>query len=100
MPTKIGNRMHLSLLLVLSFATSCQPVQASPTPTTEIAAFWSSVPYASDDPNVRLWEPDTPIEPEAERESLGADILGPQNIPLELESADLLAPPTTDHGDV
>ncbi|PSR75577.1 hypothetical protein PHLCEN_2v9057 [Hermanssonia centrifuga] len=57
-------------------------------------------PYASDDPNGRLWAPDAHIIPEAIRGPYGASILGPQNIPIALEEADLFAPPTTDHGNV
>ena len=34
------------------------------------------------------------------RDTLGASILGPQNIPIDQQNPDLLAPPTTDAGTV
>ncbi|KAF8068847.1 RmlC-like cupin domain-containing protein [Lyophyllum atratum] len=52
----------------------------------------------SGDSNDQLWHPESHVVPEPIRGKLGADILGPQNIELELQNADLLAPPTTDHG--
>ncbi|KAL6298649.1 oxalate decarboxylase [Sparassis latifolia] len=59
-----------------------------------------TVPYASDDPNTPLWGLDSDIVPQAIRSTLGASVLGPQNIPLELQNSALLAPPTTDQGSV
>ncbi|KAI0756102.1 oxalate decarboxylase [Daedaleopsis nitida] len=59
-----------------------------------------TVPFASDDPNSQLWNQTSNIDPEPIRESLGATILGPQNIPVALQNPDLLAPPTTDQGSV
>ena len=100
MSNKPACKMLPTVLLFLLFTASFWPVQGLPTPSAKDAAFWASVPYASDDPNARLWEPDTHSKPEPSRESLGADVIGPENIPLELENADLLAPPTTDHGDM
>jgi hypothetical protein len=59
------------------------------------------VPYASLNPNRVLWTPTKPVKhPEPERAGLGGTILGPQNVPLELQNADLLGAPTTDHGSV
>ncbi|KAG5339786.1 hypothetical protein C0989_003586 [Termitomyces sp. Mn162] len=52
------------------------------------------------DPNAQLWDPVSPVIPEPTRGKLGANILGPQNLDLEQQNADLLAPPTTDHGQV
>ncbi|KAL1664973.1 RmlC-like cupin domain-containing protein [Schizophyllum commune] len=59
-------------------------------------------PYASTDPNAPLWSPDDPnANPQPVRGDLGASpILGPTNRPLELQNPDLLAPPSTDVGDV
>lgn len=54
----------------------------------------------SSDPNRQLWNPSSHIIPEPQRGESGASILGPHNIPLELQNADSLAPPTTDHGEV
>ena len=72
-------------------ATSTSDAAAKPSPT---------VPYASDDPNYWLWNETTTTDPEPVRGSLGGSILGPQNIPLDKQNPDLLAPPTTDNGDV
>ncbi|KAF5309864.1 hypothetical protein D9619_010504 [Psilocybe cf. subviscida] len=59
------------------------------------------VPYASSDPNRVLWTPTKPVkQPKPERAGLGGTIQGPQNVPLELQNADLLGAPTTDHGSV
>ena len=58
------------------------------------------IEYTDSDPNYELWTPDSGTSPSPERGKLGASILGPQNVPLELQNADLLAPPTTDNGDV
>ncbi|KAF8154724.1 RmlC-like cupin domain-containing protein [Crassisporium funariophilum] len=58
------------------------------------------VPFTDSDPNEELWTPTSGIHPRPERGSLGASILGPQNIPIELQNADLLAPPTTDQGSI
>lgn len=74
--------------------------------TSSFAAPSSSLPgqldvvYTDSDPNDELWTPDSGSSPSAQRDQLGASILGPQNLPLELQNADLLAPPTTDHGEV
>ncbi|KAJ3822937.1 RmlC-like cupin domain-containing protein [Lentinula raphanica] len=65
---------------------------AGPTPT---------VPYASTTPNDILWGPDSPHSvPKPFRGKTGASVLGPDNIPIDLENADLFAPPSTDNGDV
>ncbi|KAI0332965.1 oxalate decarboxylase [Cubamyces sp. BRFM 1775] len=72
-------------------ATSTSDAAVKPSPT---------VPYASDDPNYWLWNETTTADPEAVRGSLGGSILGPQNVPLDKQNPDLLAPPTTDNGDV
>ncbi|KAG6919838.1 hypothetical protein DXG01_000343 [Tephrocybe rancida] len=50
------------------------------------------------DPNYQLWNSASTTYPEPVRGKLGASILGPHNIDLERQNADLLAPPTTDHG--
>ncbi|KAF8442158.1 RmlC-like cupin domain-containing protein [Boletus edulis BED1] len=68
--------------------------------TSAAASASPTVPYASDDPNAVLWTQDSNILPEPERGNLGGSILGPQNIPIELQNPDELAPPTTDYGDI
>ncbi|RPD75292.1 Bicupin, oxalate decarboxylase/oxidase [Lentinus tigrinus ALCF2SS1-7] len=66
---------------------------APPLPDTTVA-------LASDDPNDLLWQPDSDIIPTGQRGQLGANVIGPQNVPIDLQNADLLAPPTTDHGEI
>ncbi|KIM43551.1 hypothetical protein M413DRAFT_68938 [Hebeloma cylindrosporum] len=59
------------------------------------------VPYTDSNPNEILWTPSSPKRrPQPLRSGEGASLLGPENIPLELQNADLLAPPTTDNGQV
>lgn len=58
-------------------------------------------PYASTDPDASLWHPDDKdVDPQPVRGGLGAPTLGPTNKPLELQNPDILAPPSTDTGDV
>ncbi|KAG2064297.1 putative oxalate decarboxylase/oxidase [Suillus decipiens] len=87
------------ILSTLALLSSAVAVPASSAVTSAPAAT-PTVPYASDDPNYPLWNEDEDIIPEPIRGSLGASILGPQNIPLELQNPDILAPPTTDEGSV
>jgi hypothetical protein len=77
-------------------------VTAAPTPSGTSSALMGTptVPFASDDPNNPLWDPESAKIPEPIRGSLGATILGPKNIPVELQNSDAFAPPTTDNGDV
>ena len=73
----------------------------SPTATTPDAVQPSpTVPYASDDPNYPLWNEHTTAIPQPERGQLGGTILGPQNIAIDRQNPDILAPPTTDSGTV
>ena len=69
--------------------TSDSPAQPSPT-----------VPYASDDPNYWLWNETTTEVPQPERGTFGANIQGPQNVEIDRQNPDILAPPTTDSGTV
>ena len=71
--------------------TSTASSAAAPSPT---------VPYASDDPNYWLWNETTTTDPQPERGKLGATILGPENVPIDRQNPDMLAPPTTDQGTV
>ncbi|KAI0775248.1 oxalate decarboxylase [Trametes elegans] len=59
-----------------------------------------TVPFASDDPNGMLWSEQSTTTPEAIRDTLGASVIGPQNVPIALQNPDLLAPPSTDAGSV
>lgn len=78
-----------SLPQTAATSTSSDPSLPSPT-----------VAYASDDPNYWLWNETTTIDPQPERGTLGASILGPQNVPIDRQNPDILAPPTTDSGTV
>ena len=85
-----------SLAIIASAIAQPDPSASSPAP-----AATPTVAYASDDPNYSLWTANSiDVNPQPVRGGLGADILGPQNIPIELQNADSLAPPTTDHGSV
>jgi len=85
-----------SLAVVASAVAQPQPSAPSAAP-----AATPTVPYASDDPNYGLWTANSiDANPQPVRGGLGADLLGPQNIPLELENSNTLAPPTTDNGHV
>ena len=55
---------------------------------------------ATGNPNTLLWQEDDSVDPQPIRGTLGAKILGPQNYPVQLQNADLLAPPSTDSGSV
>ncbi|KIJ06555.1 hypothetical protein PAXINDRAFT_103315 [Paxillus involutus ATCC 200175] len=97
----------ISLLFAAIAATSptvdsvdSENSSATPSSTSAAASASPTVPYASDDPNDVLWLPNSDIIPEAERGTLGATVIGPQNIQIDLMNADSLAPPTTDNGDV
>ncbi|KAF8628828.1 hypothetical protein AX17_005889 [Amanita inopinata Kibby_2008] len=89
--------------LILVFG-GLPPLEAAPTPMASISPPTSrpTDPYASNDPNYELWNLDDNegTNPEPTRGSYGASILGPHNKALEFQNADLLAPPTSDHGDV
>lgn len=64
------------------------------------AAASPTVAYASDDMNYSFWNKFADTTPEAVRGTTGGSILGPQNVPLERQGPDFLAPPTTDSGSV
>ncbi|KAI0749398.1 oxalate decarboxylase [Daedaleopsis nitida] len=103
--SKLARRLLPALLLATVLANTPQAAFAAPTGTATSSASSApypspTVPYASDDPNEELWNPKSNIVPGAQRGKFGANVLGPQNVPLELENPSLLAPPTTDHGTV
>ncbi|KAF8638235.1 hypothetical protein AX16_010533 [Volvariella volvacea WC 439] len=61
----------------------------------------ATVPPIELSPNNPAWLPGQEgVDPQPVRGSLGAPLLGPNNVPLALQNPDLLAPPTTDHGAV
>jgi len=97
-----------------AYSPSFDPVASHP-PATSLQP---DVPYTDSDPNDVLWTPtvykgrittdstspgpDGPadLRPEPKRGMMGAAILGPENVPIELQNADSLAPPSTDNGQV
>ncbi|KAK7037839.1 hypothetical protein VNI00_010800 [Paramarasmius palmivorus] len=93
-----------SPLLSSSISQSSSASSASlGSPSTSVSAAEPSatVPYASTNPNFPLWAANSPPSvPIPERGTLGASIMGPSNPPLELQNPSLLAPPTTDNGEV
>lgn len=107
-PTNSENMTPISLPLFgiflclhLHFAIAAPAVDvslndraAAATSILTSSASTPTVPFASDDPNVVLWGPNDNVTPEPIRGSLGGNILAAQNIPMELQNADLLAPPT------
>jgi len=72
--------------------------------TFQLAAFAAPAPNtaspSSDDPNGSLFQKFQSEKPEPIRGSLGASVLGPQNVALDRQSPDFLAPPSTDEGSV
>lgn len=85
---------------LLAFILLLDGVAAAPSTTDSIEAT-ATVPFASTESNTILWLPDAdPSEVKPIRGGLGSSIIGPDNLPLDIENADLFAPPTTDHGSV
>jgi hypothetical protein len=69
-------------------------------PTIASANPSETVPPASDDPNYPTYPPGTSGPAQPIRGDLGAPILGPQNAPIQQQNPDIVAPPTTDSGNV
>ena len=65
-----------------------------------ISAPSATVVPASDDPNYQAYPPGTSGPAQPIRGDLGANIIGPQNIPIQQQNPDVIASPSTDHGDV
>lgn len=82
-------------LTILLSATLCL---ALPAPSADASPATNA--YTSSDPNLPLWNANSGSKPEPIRGSLGASVIGPQNIEVDLENPDLLAPPGTDNGEV
>ena len=96
------NALFLFCTRLTAAAPAASAPASAPPPSSAVSAAVpsSTVPFAKSDPNGLLWDPNTNEVPEAIRGALGANIIGPQNIPVDLENADFLAPPTTDSGTV
>ena len=82
--------------------TSTLPVPTLPVPVPVPAPEpQPTAPYASTNANQLLWtESDPAVAGQPIRGSLGASILGPQNVAAQLQNADLVAPPSTGAGTV
>ncbi|KAF9021028.1 oxalate decarboxylase [Hymenopellis radicata] len=91
-------------LVLLARLAYCAPAASSgvavvASSTDSAPASTATVPFASTDPNVPLWnEASDPSTVQPIRGGLGAKIMGPDNIPMDLQNPDLFAPPTTDAG--
>ncbi|PSR88463.1 hypothetical protein PHLCEN_2v5143 [Hermanssonia centrifuga] len=84
-----------------SAASSSMIPAGSGTSIASAASATPTVPYASNNPNGIMWNPDSDSgEPQPIRGGLGATILGPQNVAIDIQNPDILAPPTTDAGTV
>lgn len=89
----LSSAISTSLPLSSSFKPQPTSTASAPRPT-------NTVEFASTDPNEPLWDANTTIDPQPIRGGLGAPLLGPANVEIDRQNADLLAPPTTDHGSV
>lgn len=114
--TLLGTVLFLLLAKTLA-APAISPSSTSSTTSKTPARIQPHVAYTDSNPNDELWiapeweldsdgSPLTPPPtlkqslPQPQRDALGATILGPHNVAMELQNADALAPPTTDHGSV
>ena len=92
-------KLFSSVLCAVFLAGSSLAAPAlSSTSTSTAVTSSSTVPLASDDPNAVVWSVTTTEDVQPVRGSLGGSILGPQNVPLQQQNPDILAPPTTDAG--
>ncbi|KZS92561.1 oxalate decarboxylase [Sistotremastrum niveocremeum HHB9708] len=94
--------MRGSIFAALLLST---PIFAAP--TNDAASSSSTTPdpsttggVTSDAPNSPAWDESFQGTPQPIDGDLGASVLGPHNLPLELEAPDFVLPPTTDHGSV
>jgi len=63
-------------------------------------SFGASDLSATSPPDTIVFGSGVPGSAQPIRDGRGASILGPENIPIQKENPDILAPPITDHGDV
>jgi hypothetical protein len=93
-PFRVSMTSYIIRVSVLVFLAAMLAHSAPAVPASE------TVTPSSDDPNNPVYSPDSSGPAQPIRGNLGATILGPQNIPLQQQNPDALAPPTTDHGTV
>jgi len=67
--------------------------------TSSAPASSATLPFIDLDPNGPLWGPDE-TNPQPIRGSLGAKLMGPDDIDTARNNPDLVAAPSTDHGSV
>ncbi|KAK0457207.1 oxalate decarboxylase [Desarmillaria tabescens] len=96
----------LSILpgLVFCAPAASEALSVTTSTTSTAASSMPTVPYINTDPNESLWTEDSdPSVVQPERGTLGAPFLRPEpaeNIAIDLQNPDLLAPPSTDSGAV
>ena len=83
--------------LLYTFTWAAPAPNASGSPAVSAAEPTATVPFIKDDPN-NVLPTNGLVQPI--RGALGANILGPDNQPMDKQNPDLLAPPTTDQGTV
>ncbi|KAI0694598.1 Bicupin oxalate decarboxylase oxidase [Cytidiella melzeri] len=94
-----GMKLASSILAAVCLATSTLAAPAG-SAAASAASATPTAPYASENPNVILWSDNEDITPQPIRGPLGATVLGPQNVAVDLQNPDFLAPPSTDSGTV
>ena len=68
--------------------------------TQSVVPETATVAPVSSFPNDPTWSQDTTEVPEAINDNLGGSIMGPENVALDQQNPDFLAPPTTDNGNM
>ena len=94
MPSLKFSAAVIAAVCLAPFASS------APAAGLELLPATATAPYASESTNQVLWSESEDIAPQPIRGTLGATILGPQNLAADLQNPDLLAPPSTDAGTV
>ena len=94
--------LSLVFLATTTFGAPAVSESASVVVTESVAATSTvAAAAASVDPNFPLWNADSdPAIVQPIRGDLGAPVMGPDNIPIDLQNPDLLASPSTDRGSV
>ena len=95
-------------LFLFVISVTCAPASSSDlsserSPASTVASAppeYQTVAPASDYPNYQTYPQDTDEIPTPENNGLGASIIGPQNVVMDQQNPDVLAPPTTDNGNV
>lgn len=77
-----------------------QSISGAAASTVSFAPESATVAPVSSFPNDPTWSQDTTEIPEAINDNLGASIMGPENVALDQQNPDFLAPPSTDNGNM